>query len=94
MALRVIGINKEYLGVYLQTIFSKLQNLATGIAIPGIGRDDVTLCSFPLPPLAEQQRIVAKVDELMKLCDELELRVEAAEKKRERLLGTVMAAVG
>jgi type I restriction enzyme S subunit len=46
---------------------------------------------IPLPPLAEQHRIVAKVDELMALCDQLEMQLSQADQQRRRLLEAVLA---
>jgi type I restriction enzyme S subunit len=46
---------------------------------PGLNLTQVRSITLPLPPLAEQHRIVAKVDELMALCDQL----EGAQKERE-----------
>lgn len=45
----------------------------------------------PLAPLAEQHRIVAKIDQLMALCDELEKQIDAATRKQTALLNAVMA---
>jgi len=44
-----------------------------------------------LPPFAEQHRIVAKVDELMALCDQLEMQLSQADQQRRRLLEAVLA---
>ncbi|MFO0039061.1 MAG: hypothetical protein ACK522_08975 [Synechococcaceae cyanobacterium] len=44
----------------------------------------------PLPPLAEQHRIVAKVDELMALCDQLEQQLSQADQGRRVLLEAVL----
>lgn len=45
----------------------------------------------PLPPLAEQHRIVAKVDELMGLCDRLEASLTTTEDTCHRLLDALLA---
>ena len=44
----------------------------------------------PVPPLAEQKRIVAKVDHLMKLCDELEAKLRRSEDRASKLVEAVV----
>ena len=46
---------------------------------------------IPLPPVAEQHRIVAKVDALMALCDRLEASLTASAATRRRLLDALLA---
>jgi type I restriction enzyme S subunit len=46
--------------------------------------------TVPLPPLAEQGRIVAKVDELMSACDQLEIALKAAQAKQGQLLEALL----
>lgn len=59
-----------------------------GSAQPNLSAANVKKYSFPLPPLAEQKRIVAKVDELMALCD----RLEALQLEREAQAGQLARA--
>ena len=60
----------------------------TNIAHLGAGR--FAKMFFPLPPLAEQKRIVAKVDELMRWCDALEARLTEAQATATHLLDAIL----
>ena len=64
-----------------------------GVGISNMSGKALASIAFPLPPLFEQHRIVAKVDELMALCDQLENQhnnaAEAHEKLVTHLLGTL-----
>ncbi len=59
--------------------------LGQGTKMPRLRTKDAMAAPFPLAPLAEQHRIVAKVDELMALCDELETNGGTREETRNRL---------
>jgi type I restriction enzyme S subunit len=71
---------KEYLYNYLLEATNRIKSSGSGIAMIHITKERMEKFIVPIPPLAEQKRIVSKVDELMKLCDELEARQK---KKRE-----------
>ncbi|MBW4513688.1 MAG: restriction endonuclease subunit S [Timaviella obliquedivisa GSE-PSE-MK23-08B] len=60
---------------------------------PNVGLQSIQNFIYPLPPLAEQKRIVAKVDELMALCDRLHLANQTQENLRQKLRKSAIAAL-
>lgn len=63
----------------------------TGTAQPTIPLGSLRNFAIPLPPLAEQRRIVAKVDELMSLVDELERQLVESRSKGQQLMEAILA---
>lgn len=55
--------------------------------------DYFATCAMPFPPTEEQSRIVAKVDELMALCDKLEVQQQARRKLQNTLRLSTLQAV-
>ena len=82
---------------YLQIMFRGLTEfllrelVKTGTTVQSLKYAEFERQPFPLPPLAEQRRIVAKVDELMGLCDRLEAARSAREAVRDRLAAASLA---
>lgn len=75
------GINPYFVQRYFEKLnaTNEISNYRKGVGISNMSGKALASIPIPLPPLAEQKRIVAKVDELMALCD----RLEAQQQERE-----------
>lgn len=94
MAVRALrGVDRSYLSICIDAAEQHFQSQKFGIAIPGIGRDEVLKLDVLLPSLAEQRRIVAAVAELMRRCDELEGNLQEAVRTAGRYAVSAVASL-
>jgi len=85
-------ISKKFLVIILKSnLFQDLvkEKINQG-AQPNIGKEKIDNLQIPLPPLSEQRRIVEKVDALMRVCNELELRIKENKESSDNLMGAVL----
>ncbi len=87
------GIFNRFLFIYLMSKRAAFHAASEGGAQPNISKIKLLGFPFPLPPLAEQHRIVAKVDELMALCDQLEQQQEDSVRTHASLVETLLGAL-
>ena len=81
-------INRNYFKNYLysQLAVNQINHLSHGSTMNIINLGIIKKILFPLPPVSEQQRIVTKVEQLMKLCDDLEHSIQQNQKYTQELL--------
>ncbi|TWT50049.1 Type-1 restriction enzyme EcoKI specificity protein [Allorhodopirellula solitaria] len=89
------GTDLHYLLTYFASRLTKLliRRFDNGTAQPNLSATDLAKFVVPLPPLAEQRRIVSKVEGLMSLCDTLENYRRERESVRERASRSVLASL-
>jgi type I restriction enzyme, S subunit len=98
MKLRVsseLNTNFIYLAMSSEPCRNFLRSRASGTSgtMPKINQTTLKSLPIPIPPLAEQHRIVAEVDRLMVMCDRLEESIEALKDKQTDLLNALMSQV-
>ena len=83
----------RFIALAMKTFASEIDAKAPGTTFKEVSGKLLAGVPFPLPPLAEQHRIVAKVDELMALCDRLEAARAEREATRDRLATASLACL-
>jgi type I restriction enzyme, S subunit len=86
------GIDSRYLAYALKTQISYMENQATSTTILYMNKTKCNSVPLPLPPLAEQKRIVARVEALLRLCDDLTGRITVAKETGDGLKTAVLGS--
>ena len=85
-------LDRRFIKLAIDAPFSQawMAGETKGVALKGVNVGDFRRMPLPIPPLAEQRRIVAKADELMALCDGLEAALAFADATRSHLLQAIL----
>jgi type I restriction enzyme S subunit len=92
LARPVIAVNHVYLAWYLagKNGQDQLQKLQRGATKVGLGLDDIKSVDVPLPPIKEQQAIVAEFERRLSIVNELQTQVEINIKRAENLRQAIL----
>ncbi|MEI6847681.1 MAG: restriction endonuclease subunit S [Chlorobiaceae bacterium] len=82
---------QPFVNLIFKAGYVRFNSSMKGAAIPHLDIQKLLYEVTGLPPLAEQKRIVAKIDQLMAMCDELEKQIDATADKQSALLNALMA---
>ena len=87
-----VNSNRAFLKYVLMApvIRNEIEKKATGTTAKGIKASKLKKVLIPLPPLKEQKRIVAKVDELFAKCDILEKQLTQSEQQRQKVCESIL----
>lgn len=85
------GVFNEFLYYFLLSRRHDFRGASEGGAQPNISKVKIVRTPFLLPPLAEQHRIVAKLDDLMELCDKLGSHLSVCGSVRSKFLDSLIA---
>ena len=83
-------VHQPYINYFILSMRQQIYDLGTGSTFPSISQKHLMIFLVPLPPLNEQRRIVAKVDQLMALCDELESKLKQSQTDGTKLMDAVV----
>ena len=86
------SINPRYLKLFLETplYWRQLISKSQGTGQPNVNSVSLSELVMPLPSINEQERIIDRVEKLMKVCDELELRIEKSKKYSGKLMESIL----
>jgi type I restriction enzyme S subunit len=82
--------HRKYLKLFFKKAYEEMRSHSAGGAQPNLNVGKISNTVVPIPPLAEQHRIVAKVDELMALCDTLNARLKDAQTTQIHLADAIV----
>jgi type I restriction enzyme S subunit len=88
---RPLALVSQFLSYFINSVAAgQIEAKTVGIALTHFNTRSVAQMTVPLPPLAEQHRIVKKVENLMGLSSELEMRLATSQTSARKVLGAIV----